>query len=613
MIGDNSRLPAFGQQSTQFGDQAFQLALEDFRSVRKRAAVAHLLGRLTGKSLELLSFNEVTQKLKETGRYDRGLQEIPVKAIVGSVGRTSDFDREFSPLHQRDAERWARVKVAGMGRQELPPIAVYKIGDSYFVSDGNHRVSIARQEGVETISAMVIEVVTRAPLPADAQPEDLILGAEQADFLEYTRLDKVRPEAEVRLSVPGQYEKLLNHIAVHRCFLEANQAQICRTVPEAASYWYDETYLPLVETIRERGILRDFPGWTEADLYLWITENQEKLREELGWSVKPLPAINNLADEIGRGSWPLHIRQPKQVLDSPKPLKRKSQPGQQKWMEQRYLNRYSHYLFTDILVPVAWNVGLRPGLEEPVSQALVVAAREGETRLAEDQVGAQLLGLAVIEGGSPADDAAAQTIREAFERLCREAGVDGALAVEEGDAASKISERAILADLIVLDRRFLPAGQDQEKEAINILRSLKQADRPVLLAREWASPLERILLALNGKAEFGPTLFLATYLAEQWGSELIVLGDTPSDHLEGGKSSKVGQYLAMHELEAPILFPDEPAGHLPAAAIVEAANAQACDLIVMDWPATGRIFGRASSDIIELLLDNCQQPILICP
>ena len=71
-----------------------------------------------------------------------------------------------------------------MDRAELPPIDVYKIGESYFVSDGNHRVSIARQQGVETISAMVVEVKTRAPLPADAQLDDLILGAEYADFLE---------------------------------------------------------------------------------------------------------------------------------------------------------------------------------------------------------------------------------------------------------------------------------------------------------------------------------------------------------------------------------------------------------------------------------------------
>ena len=115
----------------------------------------------------------MTQQLKVTGRHDRGIQEIPVKAIVGSVGRTKDFDRDFSPLRPWDAERWARVKVAGMDRAELPPIEVYKIGESYFVSDGNHRVSIARQQGLETISAMVVEVKTRAPLPDDARPEDL--------------------------------------------------------------------------------------------------------------------------------------------------------------------------------------------------------------------------------------------------------------------------------------------------------------------------------------------------------------------------------------------------------------------------------------------------------
>lgn len=622
MIGDTSHLSTLAGQNGLSSDGAYRLALDDFRYARKRAAITHLLGRLTGRSLELLSFQEVTDKLKITGQHSLGLQEIPVEAIVGSVGRAGDFSRDFAPLRDSDAQRWAKVKAAGLIGRDLPPIDVYKIGDSYFVSDGNHRVSIARQQGMETIPAAVIEVKTRAPLPPDARPDDLILAAEYADFLEYTRLDKTRPEADIRVSFPGSYNKLENHIALHRCFLEANQAQTCRTVPEAAAYWYGEAYLPVVEAIRERGMLRDFPGWTETDLYLWIIENQEKLRQELGWSVKPASVIGNLADDIGRGSWRLFLRQPKQVLGGSQIAKRAGRSTRKSWMQNSFLDRYSQHLFDGILVSLSPSFNAEPGWLGPINQALVVARREGGVRIEE---GAHLLGLAIVESAGAISNAEIQAMRKAFDGLCREAGVDGVLAVETRDvpssaagysgpnvggiAVSKISERATMADLVVLDTDFLKGGQNQEKGALDMLRALKPAGRPVLFSREWTSPMERTLLVLNETSGIDSTLFLATYLAERWGTELVVLTAGHEEWYQSGEASQAQKYLALHEVKARFLFTAEMA----ATAIKDTANEHGCDLIVMSWPATGRLFGRPSDDVLKMLVDNCQQPILICP
>lgn len=50
-------------------------------------------------------------------------------------------------------------------------MSLYKMGDAYFVNDGNHRVSVARYHGVESIDA---EVVTfRSPRVTPTE----ILGA----------------------------------------------------------------------------------------------------------------------------------------------------------------------------------------------------------------------------------------------------------------------------------------------------------------------------------------------------------------------------------------------------------------------------------------------------
>ena len=164
-----------------------QMAVQDFQAARQRAAIQEVLARITGRPSELLSYEEVAEKLKLRIRTERGMQHIPLDAIVGSVGRYSDFTRTFLPRRKEDQDRWAGVRAAfledGAG---LPPIEVYKVGEVYFVVDGNHRVSIARQEGAKTIEAHVIEVRTHVPLTPDVRAEDLIIKSEYVEFLEYT-------------------------------------------------------------------------------------------------------------------------------------------------------------------------------------------------------------------------------------------------------------------------------------------------------------------------------------------------------------------------------------------------------------------------------------------
>ena len=148
----------------------YHIAVQDFRQARKQAAVQQLLAHLTGKSAELLAYDDVRQQLRETGTIERGLQEIPLDAIVGSVGRYDDFTRDFMPKKDSDQERWARVKTAVLDMSGMAPIDVYQIGEAYFVRDGNHRVSVARRLGTGTISAHVTEVKTKVPLAVDDDP-----------------------------------------------------------------------------------------------------------------------------------------------------------------------------------------------------------------------------------------------------------------------------------------------------------------------------------------------------------------------------------------------------------------------------------------------------------
>ena len=141
----------------------------------------------------------------------------------------------------------------------LPPVQLYKVGDVYFVKDGNHRVSVAREHGVEFIDAEVIESHVRVPIVRlDDAVRSCLMQVEYAEFLRLTNLDRLRPEHDIRPSALGRYDEIWDHILVRQ--LEMSDAQ-GRDVPisEAVASWYDDIYQPIVQIARERGVPRRFP------------------------------------------------------------------------------------------------------------------------------------------------------------------------------------------------------------------------------------------------------------------------------------------------------------------------------------------------------------------
>ena len=131
---------------------------KDFGRIRRKAYLRRLVIRLSGKPVvaELLAFEEARKSLSSRTRVYRGRSVVPVCKIVGSVGRYRDFDCDFSP-RPGVAARWKRVDLAFHRGVELPPVCLYKLGEEYFVHDGNHRISVARFQGVEAVEAEVTE------------------------------------------------------------------------------------------------------------------------------------------------------------------------------------------------------------------------------------------------------------------------------------------------------------------------------------------------------------------------------------------------------------------------------------------------------------------------
>ena len=141
-------------------DALQERARQDYYDSLSAGTRWRLFNKIRRKPSHLLSYNDVVGEVQITGRHDEGVRTVPSKDIVGSVGRTHDFDRDFHPLNEDSRERWCGVAGALYAGKDIPPIDLYKIGAAYFVIDGNHRVSVMRHNGQEYIEAHVIELDT---------------------------------------------------------------------------------------------------------------------------------------------------------------------------------------------------------------------------------------------------------------------------------------------------------------------------------------------------------------------------------------------------------------------------------------------------------------------
>jgi hypothetical protein len=248
----------------------------DFARARSKAFLNDVLSLFSRQRNSLLSYDQVKEKLHIGGPIYRGIRTVELARIVGSVNRYRDFDRAFLPAHNRIANRWQNIDRAFYEDISLPPVVLYKVGEVYFVVDGHHRVSVARQQGQEFIEAEVRECHVKVPVGPDLRPEDLeILGA-RVEFLERTGLDRLRPGAEIDVTIPDGYSRILEHIAVHRYFMGLDERRDI-SEEEAVTHWYDTVYLQIIKVVRERDILKEFPGRTEGDVYIWVLDHQQFL------------------------------------------------------------------------------------------------------------------------------------------------------------------------------------------------------------------------------------------------------------------------------------------------------------------------------------------------
>jgi hypothetical protein len=275
---------------------AIRTSLYNFRDARRKAFLTELLDTIRRQPSSMFALEDVRARLNVRGQRSLGMRTVPLGHIIGSEGRYTDFDRRFLPRSDKLKDRWSSIDRAMNESIVLPPVDLYKIGDVYFVRDGNHRISVARQQGQIDVDAYVTELIVDVPIGPELSMIQLMHKEEYSDFLEWTNLNKLRPEQRIEFSELGGYLDLVRHINAHRYYLGKDWGrEISRD--EAVAHWYDEVYMPIVRVIRDQHVLNNFPGRTEADLYRWIIDHRWYMRERTGADPGPAAATNDYVEQ----------------------------------------------------------------------------------------------------------------------------------------------------------------------------------------------------------------------------------------------------------------------------------------------------------------------------
>jgi hypothetical protein len=257
-------------------------ARDDWNRARRRQVLSRIADRLRGAPGDIdviVPFDEVVAALGYVSQRVLGVQAIALDTIVGTVDRTGDFDRRFLPTTNRPRRRFERLAEAVRRGEPIEPIDVYRIGEAHFVRDGHHRVAVLRALGIPSIEAHVTEIVTRVGTGRDLRISDLPLKSSERLFHERVPL---REEARdrINLSDPSAYGELGENVEAWGFRAMQSRRELLDR-PSIARAWFEEEYEPVVELLRDAGLLS--PGEPETEGYMRLASQRWRLLQTWSW------------------------------------------------------------------------------------------------------------------------------------------------------------------------------------------------------------------------------------------------------------------------------------------------------------------------------------------
>ncbi len=257
------------------------ISAHNFNNVWTRSFFKSIYKKLKREDDCLPSLEDIVDITHARNERYIGLREIPVENIIGSEGRYEDFNQGFLPKKGALKSRWSAIHRIMEEDGNLPPITVFKIDDYYWVRDGNHRVSVAKERGQLYIDAEVSEYDIDVPLTKELTFRDRVIIQEHINFLEATGLNALGKGFDIKLTRPRSYRFLLNIIQHFTTPFEEVLGKKL-TLKEVAGEWYSKIFLPFAEGAYLEDLLSKFPNRTTGDLYVWIQMNWNEMKDSLG-------------------------------------------------------------------------------------------------------------------------------------------------------------------------------------------------------------------------------------------------------------------------------------------------------------------------------------------
>lgn len=257
---------------------------DDFFKARNKALFNTIQHILNPDEATLISFSDVKKLLKPKNEVYKGMQVIPINLIVGSEGRYQDFDNHFFPKSNFLKSRWEHVDMAHYQDVNLPPISVYELGGLYFVRDGNHRVSVAKAQGIEFIDAEVVSLQSEIKLKAGSTKEQMIrqvIEYEKRLFYAETNFGDITDYWVLDFSRPGQYDVIYNHILIHKYYINMDKKDEI-PMEDAIMSWFQKVYMPIINAIASYTRLKSFKNLKVGDLYIFFTKYWDELKQKYG-------------------------------------------------------------------------------------------------------------------------------------------------------------------------------------------------------------------------------------------------------------------------------------------------------------------------------------------
>lgn len=130
-------------------------ALRMFRERFAQGSLHQLWAKMTHQRFSLLVLGETLKDHPiEASHYD-GLKTVPIDRIRGTQNKAGEFDAVFNPIQGRSRARWMNIALEKLSGHELPPVDLIQVNDTYYVSEGHHRISVSRAMGQIYIDAEI--------------------------------------------------------------------------------------------------------------------------------------------------------------------------------------------------------------------------------------------------------------------------------------------------------------------------------------------------------------------------------------------------------------------------------------------------------------------------